>query len=243
MKRSWFRLSRREVPRVPRDLQATVEAARLAGAWPGPDLPLEPDSHVPPANAARRGAVGRTAIVGRLAALMLAAILTGCDEAPTMTDHASSHEFVSVHATTDGIVRAPRAEVGEAVAAGEVLVEVDAPQLAPLTDIASAELKRLAILRSVQEHRRAEAQASVERGQASPQLVAYWETEIAQTERGIATYERVLASARNRWTARIAAPMTGCVRERYAEPGEWVREGEVLLRIARTCARILSTEG
>jgi biotin carboxyl carrier protein len=43
--------------------------------------------------------------------------------------------------------------------------------------------------------------------------------------------------------AGIAAPMTGCVRERYAEPGEWVREGEVLLRLARTCAPTLNSEG
>jgi biotin carboxyl carrier protein len=244
MKHSWFSRSRREAPRRPGDLQATVEAARLAVVWLGPDLPLEPGSYARPANVATRDTAGcRIADAGWLAALTLAAVLVGCGETPAAAERARYPGVVSIRATTDGVVRTPRVVPGEAVVSGEVLMEIELPPLASIVDIATAELSRLTIQREIQERQKAQAQMSLERGYASPELVAFWENEIAQTGQRIASFELALASARARWTARVTAPMAGCVSEQFAAPGEWVREGDVLLRLAPSCTLALRAEG
>lgn len=158
-------------------------------------------------------------------------------------------ESVEVASEVSGRIEAVRVEMGDRVAAGDLLVAVDDGELrAQLGEArAATEVARASVTRAEADLRRAETELGRKAPLAAEDLVTRQEMddvesrqETAEASLGVAKAQIVQAEARARiladklGDARILAPFAGWVEARYLDPGAVVGAGTKVLRLVRT---------
>jgi membrane fusion protein (multidrug efflux system) len=202
--------------------------------------------------------------IASVASALLAALLVACSRPPTATASAQPQQAAtgvrtiqvveadvprttaftgSLRATQEaevaagaaGLVTKARVERGSALASGQVVVELDARQLALVAEEARANL--------------ASAQADAEQAskdcERDVRLLARGAITKQEDEKAQATCrmkDQALAAARSRTRrsdqsladATVRAPFAGVVSERYVSAGEWVQQGAKVAHLVQT---------
>lgn len=154
----------------------------------------------------------------------VAVVVSPIDTAPAAVGFPAEVVAVSeveLATRSSGIVRRVAVDVGAAVRPGQVLVELEADDVAAGVDAAAAEVRRA--------RRYRERIAALEAdGAATPQ-------ELDDAEAGLATAEARLREARAGLAyVRLASPIAGIVTERRVDPGDLVVPGLPALTIVST---------
>ncbi len=166
--------------------------------------------------------------------LVTVATVVKADRRPSFRVSATVEPLLEtvIAARVDGLVLETRVAVGDRVAANQVLVDLEASEARHLLAIAEAEVAEA-------EARLRRAEADLRRDQhlsetdfVSKQRLADRIAEVAVRQALLKKTEaqRALARERLSWY-RIRAPFAGVVAERPPRPGQWVDQGQALLRL------------
>jgi biotin carboxyl carrier protein len=173
----------------------------------------------------------------RHAAVSITLGLAGCGVAEGPRTAAGDAGTTVVAGVTGVVVSAP-ARVGTHVERGQLLARIDAPELVRVLQAANIERSRLGLVQSRQLREHMQLQRVVEQGLGSPAWAESLETEVAHTQARIATLERIQRETSERLAGReLRAPLTGCVLTGDLEPGDSIREGEVLYTLGADGSR------
>lgn len=134
-----------------------------------------------------------------------------------------------------GLLEAVRADTGDQVSKGDILVELDSEQAVYELAAARAEVSQARALLSEAERRLAEAQSVGAGRNIAATEVRSRESEVVSAQAAVARLEAEL----NRMEVRVRrhsvqAPFAGVVSARTSDLGEWVTPGDELLRLVDT---------
>jgi len=144
-------------------------------------------------------------------------------------------QTVQVRTQINAIVRAVRADRGTRVRRGEVLIELDAEGLRGQATSAKAAIAAADANLALANQRLENAQRLLTAGAISPMDLKTTEAarEVAAAQAASARAQYA-TSSESESRARIVSPIDGIVSNRAVEPGEAVREGNVLLTVVET---------
>lgn len=138
----------------------------------------------------------------------------------------------AVSAETSGVIREVAVSVGDAVAAGDVLVRLGTEALEIDLNAArsTAEATRSQVVLAEAEAER--SRTLVSRGVTTAAAAEQAEANLANLRAGLAAQEDQIAAAELRLRdATVRAPIAGVVSERSVDPGEYVGTGTALLSL------------
>ncbi|MFV0276191.1 MAG: efflux RND transporter periplasmic adaptor subunit [Parahaliea sp.] len=154
-----------------------------------------------------------------------------------LTGTVTAAKAARLSAATSGLVEALRVDAGSRVAAGDVLLELDA-ELAGL-QVAGAQAQARQAENALDDARRRlrEARELVPRHSIAETVVRDLEAEVMLDEAALqqrlaeASYQRAVLARHT-----LRAPFTGVVSEKLTEVGEWVTPGQAVLALVATDA-------
>jgi multidrug efflux system membrane fusion protein len=145
-------------------------------------------------------------------------------------------EIVPVTARVQGVVEKVLFREGDAVRAGEPLVEVEPERYRLMTESAEAQFEKAKA--SLQEAKTGLARRTdIQKrnpGLVSPEEVEEWQTRVRTLEADSAYALAALDQARlNQRDARIPAPVNGVIQNRAVNTGQFVQQGTVIATLVR----------
>lgn len=163
--------------------------------------------------------------------------LAGCDIAED-THTAARDAGTAVTAGVTGVVASTPARAGAHVERGQLLARIDAPEHLRVLQAVDIERSRLERVLSHRLRERRQLGRLVEQGLGSRAWIESLDAEIAHTETRIASLERIRRETAERLAgSEVRAPLAACVLTGDLEPGDPVREGEVLYTLGADGAR------
>lgn len=135
-------------------------------------------------------------------------------------------------AELSGVVREIPVQVGQRVAAGAVLVRLDAWLYRHQLEQATAQLAETRAQQKMAQKQNRRAERLRQSGQATEELLERRETELNGLSARLRQHQAALAAARDHLQKiDLRAPFAGVVAERFAQVGAWAAPGTPLLRL------------